>query len=188
MIHELPTWFEPVALWTVRISTGLGIFMFYTGALAAYLRHRNYQKLVKLAGGRFDNESTETPAMSKKPRTDTSFIVEYWHDHLSVEPLVNILNANGFTVTNVVHGKCKTASSYPIVVCYVTKDALVAETDRMASLLKANEIDCFRVKGCHIPGQLTEIILLGSVLAFAKPGERESAEQEALRQSAAIEG
>lgn len=180
---------DSYVFWTTVASVGLGAVLSGAGALWVHTEHyRNTRKLARLAGGRFDNKSTETPAMSDKPRTDTLFIVEHWHDHLSVEPLVNLLNSNGFTVTNVVRGTCKTASSYPIVVCYVTKDVLVEETDRMASLLKANEIDCFRVEGCHIPGQLTEIILLGSVLAFAKPGERQASEQEALRQSAAIEG
>ena len=184
---------DSYVFWTTVASVGLGAVLSGAGALWVHTEHyRNTLKLARLAGGRFDSESTETPDMSDKPRTDTLFIVEYWHDHLSVEPLVNLLNSNGFTVTNVVLGKCKTASSYPIVVCYVTKDVLVSETDRMTELLKANDISCFRVEGFYAPATTgrAEITIAGSVLAFAKPEERAAAaaDQEALRQSATIEG
>jgi len=169
--------------WMTAASVGLGI------VISIWQRAENYitrRKLARLASGRFETE--ETPRMSAESKHAATFTVEYWHDHLSVEPLVNLLNENGFKVSEMVHGSCKTASSYPIVVCPVSSDVLVSETNRMVALLKSQGIDCFSVEGCHIPDQLTEIMLLGRVTAFAKPGERESAEAEALRDSAAIEG
>ena len=186
-ITELPSWVEPVATWTMGISLALGIGIM--ASVTLFLAIENYinrRKLARLAGGRFDTE--ETSDMSAESKYAATFTVEYWHDHLSVEPLVNLLNENGFKVSEMVHGSCKTASSYPIVVCPVSSDVLVSETNRMVALLKSQGIDCFSVEGCHIPDQLTEIMLLGRVTAFAKPAEREAAEAEALRDSAAIEG
>jgi hypothetical protein len=171
----------------VLVGGALGSVAF--GAAAIWMStedKRNIRKLARLAGGRFDTE--ETSSMSAESKYAATFTVEYWHDHLSVEPLVNLLNENGFKVSEMVHGSCKTASSYPIVVCTVSSDMLVSETNRMVALLKSQGIDCFSVEGCHIPDQLTEIMLLGRVTAFAKPGEREAAEAEALRESAVIEG
>ena len=122
--------------------------------------------------------------MSTEAITKHTSIVEYWHDHLSVETIVNLLNENGFTVEKVVHGKCTTASSYPIVICYVTKNVLVSETDRMTALLKSQGITCFRVEGCYQSDLRPTIELVGSVMEFAKPDEL----AEAIRNAAAIEG
>ena len=54
---------DSYVLLATAASVGVGAVLSGAGALMAYLRHRNYQKLVKLAGGRFDNDITETPNM-----------------------------------------------------------------------------------------------------------------------------
>ena len=178
MITELPAWFEPVVLWTVRISTGLGIFIFATAALVTYVRDRNYRKLVKLAGGRFDNESTETPDMSetKKP-TD-----HHEHTILSagavpifaggcncevdpgIAPLVNLLKEHGFNSTDSGDGKSKPpehrAFDFPHVFVMTQKDVLLSETDRLYQLLQSQGITGFTVEGNYGPADDVSMIMV----------------------------
>lgn len=169
---------DSYVLWATAASLGVGAVLSGACAFAAYLRPRNYQKLVNLAGGRFDKDITETPDMSEtKKHTE-----HHEHTILSagavpifaggcncevdpgIAPLVNLLKEHGFNSTDSGDGKSKPpehrAFDFPHVFVMTQKDVLLSETDRLYQLLQSHGITGFTVEGNYGPADDVSMIMV----------------------------
>lgn len=122
-----------------------------------------------------------------------------------IAPLVKLLKENGFYVTDCGDGKSKPPEQRTLEIQHAfvvtKKDALISETQRLYNLLQSQGITGFTVEGNYGPADGVSVIMVlgkeeaelvqavGEVLAPAEPAaDPVAADQEALREAAAIEG
>ena len=166
---------DSYVFWMTGAAVALGI------GIDIWMRAENYlnrRKLARLAGGRFDNDITETPDMSEtKKHTE-----HHEHTILSagavpifaggcncevdpgIAPLVNLLKEHGFNSTDSGDGKSKPpehrAFDFPHVFVMTQKDVLLSETDRLYQLLQSHGITGFTVEGNYGPADDVSMIMV----------------------------
>lgn len=166
---------DSYVFWMTGAAVALGI------GIDIWMRAENYlnrRKLARLAGGRFDNESTETLDMSEA----TEHHGHHGHTLLSagavpifcggcqceidpgIAPLVELLKEHGFTTSDSGDGKSKPpeqrAFDFPHVFVMTQKDVLLSETDRLYQLLQSKGITGFTVEGNYGPADGVSMIMV----------------------------